>query len=799
MTSLKNNIEVSLHIEPHIKTVLEVLFLGLEAHGKEVYPVKFYTLCDQVGKEGWTAISFKNLEQCVSPHIGITRPFGKQKALPELNEECSMGILNEICNMELYFSFEFLSDSNKPEVLDEDLVRVISILQDNIVKTDELIKWVDGLYIQEWELYGKERMPSDDTIVQILYWYVELLERLSDIKPDKARAFILLWPETESDIFEKLRIYFLNNPSLYSNEDVLVELLNFSSDRFWHVGFRKELFYLLSYRLNDFELHAKDEIIELLLIPRRQLSSESEAIYQDQKYDRSVEAFYWLKKNGVDFDISLENSILEYKNKLFYWDDCWVDDFLGDSSRYQNIAGGVDESTDVLSDLLVSEIIPVAIRSTQRDPVSFTEFKPFVGLVKETPKLALDVLLNAIGKYDVPVFFWESLLLSWPRKATSKYGSRVILQISILDKKEIYELRFEIIEWISINYKSLNLAYKNIHILDLISIVIKSFDFYDALNPTYSKGVEGIGASVNSARGRLAGVLIQLGCGGDDDLYAKNLLDELVDSPNDTEGLAIGVLAKKSDLFQEIDNVWFKKTILPCFNLSNSASHNAWLGLFSIREWWKVKSFWSDIKESFLALPTHIVSWREKREYATMYRWLVDAFFSHKKTNCGLTKDEVRSFIRDLSHKQKSELIQQLSKYKQNSEWGDNVLVFVNLCWPKEEAFKSQETSKAWFALLSNSGKDFSMIYPAIKNQLIPISSGNLHLFNFYCDRKNEPSLAYKFTDETLDLLGRVIFKVDISWVTELQQVLDALKVSRPGIKGEAKFQEFQALLAGGK
>jgi len=71
-------------------------------------------------------------------------------------------------------------------------------------------------------------------------------------------------------------------------------------------------------------------------------------------------------------------------------------------------------------DLPVSEVVERAKADLKRDFASFTEKRPFTGLVKANPRKALASLSYSARHGDYPQAFWAALIREWPDDANPR-------------------------------------------------------------------------------------------------------------------------------------------------------------------------------------------------------------------------------------------------------------------------------------------------------------------------------------------------------------------------------------------
>lgn len=104
----------------------------------------------------------------------------------------------------------------------------------------------------------------------------------------------------------------------------------------------------------------------------------------------------------------------------------WEMKFTARRGEQLDVPNEVLEPVFRIADLPVSEVVERAKADFPRDFASFTENRPFTGLVKANPRKALASLSYSARKGDHPTALWTALIDEWP-EATSPRLFRTFL------------------------------------------------------------------------------------------------------------------------------------------------------------------------------------------------------------------------------------------------------------------------------------------------------------------------------------------------------------------------------------
>ncbi len=142
----------------------------------------------------------------------------------------------------------------------------------------------------------------------------------------------------------------------------------------------RELLFALVDRWQDFTDTEKERLIERILSGPDQLSYWSDEVYPEHRDEFAARYGRYLELQGCQLPVAHAVRLLEIIIGLPRWDDGWVISTVTERrSRFGYV--GTDEAPDAVLDLPVSEIVDKAKSDLERDFGSFTEKRPFTGLV----------------------------------------------------------------------------------------------------------------------------------------------------------------------------------------------------------------------------------------------------------------------------------------------------------------------------------------------------------------------------------------------------------------------------------
>lgn len=161
--------------------------------------------------------------------------------------------------------------------------------------------------------------------------------------------------------------------------------------------------------MGDFSLESRDQLISRILAGPNKFSH-----WSDEEFPKCRDQFVaryarYLELQGCELTAAGGRQLRNIIRRIPGWSDAWATSTVIKYGSYTRWVD-TDEKPDMIIDLPVSEVIPRARENLKRDFRSFTEKRPFTGLVKTNPRKALTSLTIFGKRGDYPKEFWSSLI-----------------------------------------------------------------------------------------------------------------------------------------------------------------------------------------------------------------------------------------------------------------------------------------------------------------------------------------------------------------------------------------------------
>ena len=426
------------HILWHI--ILESVAVPYDPHNQS-----WLHLRRRIKSSGWSSSVLRAFQKASEPTFKIKSPGGTAKAKPP-PKNWSDTEWRQIVEIDIEFPD---MRRNEIEIPNEVLSEVFAILQWNLIRTVERLWECEKQWFRVKSLYQKnaDKRAYFAKADAFVIYFASLLDRMSELNPAVLKGHIDTWPQPEEYIFDKLRLYVLNKPELFSSQVVATHILSMDDAKLWNPGDKQELLFLIRDRWSGFNTEAKTRIAGRILEGRPQYPREETAQYELHRNEEAAVRFGWLVQAGCEMPASSLERWQEIKRQIPGWQDAWAESA---AQTPEGRAGwvGTSEDASVLEGVPVAAIIEVASQNTGRSMMEWTERRPFVGLVQEQPSRAIAALSVASKRCEHPVKFWSEIVSHWPATASNRACRVFCERVRRLPLNVIPELSSEIGTWL---------------------------------------------------------------------------------------------------------------------------------------------------------------------------------------------------------------------------------------------------------------------------------------------------------------------------------------------------------------
>ncbi len=488
------------------------------------------------------------------------------------------------------------------------------------------------------------------------------------------------------------------------------------------------------------------------------------------------------------------------------WNDGWASSTVTERGSRVGFVG-TDENPESVLDLPVTEIVARAKDDLKRDFDSFTEKRPFTGLVKANPRKALSALTVAGRGGDYPQAFWSSMVNKLPEDSPPRLLRVFLHRLTRLPHAVVAELRHTLGRWLETNLvrilefdDKLGWAVFD-HVVD--GILSGGADAAESGLGEMRFGGEVVersrwthGHAINGPLGMCTEALYRAIPGEKQEAgslvpeHIKSRVERLFAAPGEGSDHAVSVTMSRLNWLMFVDPEWTEGRLVPMLAFDHPASEPAWNGFLHSNQ-----VPWSPLAEVIKPLLLELFPWiegfswdRDLSEVAAQWLGFMRVFHPDEPT--GLSGKEMRSVLRAMSDDTRNRFVFWLGLEGQKNEdgWAKLVIPFINEVWSRERRYRTSASMRAWIGLLDDTGDSFPAVYEAVKKFLVSVETNDYPFDRFTREINDKEPITVRYPEATLDLMNRVTPQVLTRPPYELPKVLALIAETDPKLTSDERY-----------
>ncbi|WDG77768.1 SIR2 family protein [Pseudomonas chlororaphis] len=766
---------------------------------------EWFDLKRRINAEGWTAGVLRDFRKVTTPRLQIKPPFGLGQSRPPSVpwEEIHLGDLGQ-------YEVEFLKRHNEELDIPDDLLpQVFGILVEQLVVASGLLGDIETVYFRTPSCYpgreidGKARITE---AAEIMAWFVQLFDRMAAKWPELAKAHATTWPVMDQFFFRKLKLYALSKVDVFDAEDAAEGVLSLDQETFWDAGVVRELLFLLVDRWREFSQESRNQLINRILTGPDQRSHWTDEECHELRDELAARYARYLELQGCELTAVSSQRLAEMIGGIRSWSDAWATSTVVERGSHTGWVN-TDEKPDAVLDLPVNEIVSKAKEELKRDFGSFTEKRPFTGLVKANPRKALSALTIAGRADDYPEEFWSSMINELPADITPRLRRVFLNRVARLPHAVIAELHHTLGRWLQQNLVAVIEFDQNLgwavydHIVD--GILSGGADALKSgpgevrqAGKVIQQSRRTLSHAINGPVGMCAQALFNAVSGEEQEAYSlipdhfKSRIERLFTALGEGSDHAVCIASRELNWLMFVDPAWTKERLIPMLAFEHPASEPAWNGFLHSGQVPR-----SPLREFIKPLLLDLFPWIEGVSWdnnlsTVAAEWLgyMRVFYPNEPN--GLSQGEMRSVFRAMSDATRHRFIFWLGQVGQNNEsgWTEHVIPLINMDWPRERRYRTSASMRAWVGLLDDTDDCFPAVYEAVKKFLVPVETNEHPFYRFTREISDEKPITALFPEVTLDLINRVTPQVLTRPPYQLPKVLALIAETEPDLTSDPRY-----------
>lgn len=759
----------------------------------------------RVAVEGWTESVLRDFRHISRPRIVIRPPSGLGSSKPPTATWDDIS-LNDLGRFEITF---LETHDDELEVPDEALLEVFGILEAQVTISSGILRDVETTYFPIPTCYPDREVDGEDhaaKAVEVVAPFIQLFERIAAFRPELANAYATRWPETDRFFYRKLKLYSFAKRTVFSAEYVAEAVLSFDQETFWDFDVVREFLFLIVDRWAEFSPDQKHRLIERILSGPDQRSHWSGGEYPGIRDEFAARYGRYLELQGCVLSADHRTRLADITERIPSWNDGWAISMVTERGSHVGWVG-TDETPDEILDIPVSEIVARAKSDLKRDFGSFTEKRPFTGLLKVKPRKALSALTVAGKAGEYPQAFWSAMINDLPEDISPRLRRVFLHRLARLPQSVIAKLRHPLGRWLEQKLVSV-LEFDNElgwsvydHIID--GILSAGADAAESSLGQVRQGGEiversrrTLGHAINGPLGMCTEALFRSVPGDIQQPsslipeYVKKRVERLLTVPGEGSDHAVSIATRRLNWLMHVDPIWTQERLIPMLAFDHPAAEPAWNGFLHSGQ---VPS--SPLAELIKPLLIDLFPWiggfswdRDLLNIAAQWLGFMRVF--HPDQPDGLTKREMRRVLRSMADESRNRFIFWLGRVGQKNErgWAKLVTPFINEVWPRERKFRTSTSMRAWISLLDDTGDSFPDVYGAVKKFLVPLDMDDHPFYKFTREINDEEPITTRFPEATLDLMNTITPQAITRPPHELPKVLALIAETNPTLTSDPRY-----------
>lgn len=765
----------------------------------------WFDLKKRIKTEGWTASVLREFRSVATPRLEIKLPFGLRQSKPPSApwEEIS---LDDLGQWEVAFLERHDEDLDVP---DDVLPQVFGILEEQLTVASGLLGDIETVYFRTPTCYPDREVDGGEDFTktaEVVTWFVQLFDRMAAKWPELANAHATTWPGTDQFFFRKLKLYAFSKVCVFEADHVAEKVLSLDQETFWGIDVVRELLLLLVDRWGNFSQENRNQLTDRILTGPDQLSYWSDEEFPGLRDEFAARYARYLELQGCELTADRSERLAAMIRGIPGWSDGWATSTVIERDSHLGWVG-TDETPDALLNLSVTEVVSRAKEDLKRDFDSFTEKRPFTGLVKANPRKALSALTIAGKAGDYPEAFWSSMINELPADIAPKLRRVFVNRVARLPHVVIAGLRHTLGRWLEQNLVAVlefddDLGWEVYdHIVDGIlsggpDATKSGIGEVHQGGKVIQRSRRTFGHAINGPVGLCARALFHAVPGEKQEAgslipdHIKSRVELLFTAQGEGSDHAVSIASSKLNWLMFVDPAWTEERLIPMLVFEHPSSEAAWNGFLHCGRA-PSQPLSEIIKPLLLDLFPRVEGFPWDRDLSKVAaQWLGFLRVFHPNELSGLSRSEMRSVLRAMSDDTRNRFIFWLGQVGQKNEngWTKHVIPLLNGDWPREARYKTSASMRAWIGLLDDTGDSFPAVYEAVEKFLVPVETNDHPYYRFTREISDEKPITVLFPETTLDLMNRTTPQVLTRPPYELPKVLALIAETEPELTSDPRY-----------
>lgn len=677
---------------------------------------RYFELDQRIAREGWSEARVRDYAALFRPRLRVDRKLGVPYPLPWTDSNRPNPLVS--------YHVDYPHPYELPTIPDEQLAYAVTRFRENL----DLARWLEAEISGHDHIYMQTTRPDDGTppiaydsygITGPIALFLQLMERLVEVAPERARGEIAQWPGGDHYVYGRLRIWAASKRIVPAAEAAHI-LLGFPDDIFWGSEQQRDLLYAIRDRWPDFSPEDRARFEQRILTTTFPWSDSTRGGKARAEAHHRLDRLHWLSRQGLNFSFDIEAEMAALHPIAEGWSERSGEEAADSRAP---VVRSIDTDADprVLNHVPIGEIVERARQEGRSDSFDYVERRPFVGLAEEKPARALAALTDAARKGDVPLSFWSAFLYAEKRKADPARLARAIGgRLASLPPAALSTIAYPAAEWL--HDLGERLFGELSTVLDLLwdplmaALPLRDDDRKHRVDSSWAND------ALNAPAGKLASLLMkdpstkgrELGQGLPEVWTRRH--EQLLALPGDMRRHALVMLGIQINWLFAIAPDWTAANLLTVAEDEGENGDALWDGIL-----WAARApnraLYERLKPGLLARA--ISPMRRRAEANVIGAFLLIGWSGDPQANPPeqlVTSAELREILVESDDDLRGQILWHLGRWSADpdSKWRAHLVPFLIDVWPNHRAVRTPEMSTRLVALALASGDLFPQVVQAV-------------------------------------------------------------------------------------
>ena len=763
---------------------------------------KLSNLDNKVYHEGWNFNRISKYRRLSKPRLVTVKPNKVDELLLSKNvPDDAMAIMPR--------SIEYYGEGCAFDASDKHILDILEIDRGNLERAIELMKEINEYTYHNIPIISNAHLRNLDRShffgLNMLFasYYKRFMDAYGTF-PDRCMDEFRSWPESDTNVFARLRILIAGNTKLLTQAKAGELLASIPQEVFWDTYHKGDVVNSIKLRWSEFSSSTKRRIEKRIMAGDRRMDCENKDRYEIRRAHYTLDMLQWLRDNKCKFDMDYAKSLRHLRKKCPTWKSSLAYE-LDKQVEFLIERGSVDNASLAEGGDMAEFFLSTTIPESDRKNIGSDTIVAFIRMCEHEPSRAFRKLADMAKEGEYREWMWRF----WFRSNRSDERCRLYLNrtaafLCRATASQIAEMKSSVYDWFGCVVENFQCSRRNLRYMLSLRLLDALRKHPDACSSEIirmpGRRVEWISEAANSPVGHFIHALCKYPDVSSLDLNSKppkhflDIASGLLSLDGDGGRFALVSFISRILFFYPRFPKWTSAHVIGKIKHSDVTTKEAYFeGLSFASGSIKVREIFLKIRDDLVSGFCDDISMTENT--ADKLSWLVLCGWLTKYNRNRLVSDlQFREALSQGSHLFREGVLWNLYRWIRDAPDTNRVKCreakrFFSCIWPLGRFAVSQKTNRYMLEISFSSEQMFSLLKPILEPRIIRTETFHIDLGDLVGDKS---MIIKKFPEVLLDVLVRSLPEEPVKWHCDLGKVLDAIEKAAPHLKKNYGFSSLR-------